>query len=370
MKSSASPDPGDTARHDEAIIHAFDVLAADAPAIGVAVSGGSDSLALLLHASRWASARGRSLHAATVDHGLRPEAADEAAHVQRICASLDIPHQTLTWRPESRSVAQSAARAARYALLADWALSNNLSNIAVGHTEDDRLETFLIRARAGSSWYGLAGPMPAAPAPTTDHPTLHLIRPLLTATRNALRDDLLAAGLDWIDDPTNTSRRHERVRMRALLAATPMTAKAGIIRTMNRFADLRAATLTAARETLTTHTTFAEDTVHIAPGALAAMPAQARLRLIEAIILCLVPRNAPPRADRLSRLAEKLAAPISQPLRATLAGCWFRSDANGLTVSIAPPRGDAAPRTPPANPAARAHALLMDPNARLLRKPS
>lgn len=367
MNFSASPDLAVPRQNEQTVAHALDALAGDGRKIGVAVSGGSDSLALLLHAKEWAHARKRSLHAVTVDHGLRPEAVNEAAQVASICANLQIPHDTLIWRPTSNKVAQSTARAARYRLLADWSARHSLGSICIGHTEDDRLETFLIRARAGSTWYGLAGPMPVAPAPiATDH-GLRLLRPMLTVRRADLRLDLQASGVNWIDDPTNLSHRHERVRIRALLLATSTDTQNAILRGMNRFAEMRAATLHTARTALEQHARFGADRSVTITNAFAELPEQARLRLLEAIILALVPRNAPPRADRLARLSASLCDPDLAQHRATLAGCWFRKDNSGLHISPAPPRRTQQPAIQPTfDPAVRAALLLMDPQVQLL----
>lgn len=371
MNSSASPDLAAPRQNEQTIAHALDVLAREDRQIGVAVSGGSDSLALLLHANAWARARDRFMQAVTVDHGLRPEAASEAAQVARICASLNVPHETLTWRPSSPKITQSTARAARYRLLSNWAARNGLGAICIGHTRDDRLETFLIRARAGSTWYGLAGPMPAAPAPVaTDH-HLRLLRPMLGISRTDLRRDLQSAGLDWTDDPSNLSHRHERIRMRALLQLSSAHTRDAILRSMNRFAEMRAAILSAARAALEEHVTFEPyRSVTITP-AFGQLPEQARLRLLEAILLALVPRDAPPRADRLARLCARLSDLDVETHRATLAGCWFRKDHLGLHISTAPPRRTQQSSLPPASePASRARLLLMDPHIEVLNQPA
>ncbi|RME16806.1 MAG: tRNA(Ile)-lysidine synthetase [Alphaproteobacteria bacterium] len=90
--------------------------------LGLAVSGGGDSMALLHLMATLAPARGLSLRAATVDHGLRPEAADEARFVAEVCARLGVPHETLVWDGRAaRGNLQAEARAARYRLLAGWA---------------------------------------------------------------------------------------------------------------------------------------------------------------------------------------------------------------------------------------------------------
>jgi tRNA(Ile)-lysidine synthase len=141
---------------------AFDLLAGYHQTLGLAVSGGSDSLSLLVLAVEWARDRGRGVVAATVDHGLRPEALAEAEGVAAICAQLGVPHDILTWSHFGRSggaPGQAEARRARHALLAGWALARDVGIIALGHTRDDRIETFLMRARQGSGWHGLAGPL-------------------------------------------------------------------------------------------------------------------------------------------------------------------------------------------------------------------
>lgn len=367
MNSSASPDLTTRPRNAATIAGALDILVGEDSRIGVAVSGGSDSLALLHHARLWAGSTGRTLHAATVDHGLRPEAAKEAAYVAEVCAAMNVPHQTLNWRASGKRISQAAARAARHELLSDWASANALSAIALGHTQDDRLETFLIRARAGSGWYGLAGPMPAAPTPSPAAAPVRLIRPLLAHTRADLRSDLSAIGLDWIDDPTNRALRHERVRMRHLLAATPASARACMLRTMNRLCELRAAVLAGAREVLKQHTSVEADGAELETAALARLSLQSRLRLLEALIQSYAPRSAPLRSDRLDRLATTLVG-TDVPPKTTLGGCQFSRGAQLITISPAPPRrGDSPPRPPLRTPAQRARELLMDPLVSLLR---
>ncbi len=349
------------------IARALDALAGDDACIGLAVSGGSDSLGLLHHAQAWARACNRTLFVATVDHGLRPEAAAEAASVASRCRGLKIAHDTLVWRPPQSRPSQAATRLARYGLLADWAAQRQIGAIALGHTLDDRLETFLIRARAGSSWYGLAGPMPAAAAPApTKHP-LRLIRPLLTTTRQTLRTDLTEAGIQWVEDPTNAARRHERVRVRQLLAATTPETRASIQRSMTRLALLRASVIAGARAALT-DIDIANDDASIPPGLLAKLTAQSRLRLLETLIQCYAPRTAPLQSARLQTVAENLTSAAATTSRTTLGNCTVRRSRKGVVIAPAPPRRTGAhPPIPAPDPARRARELLMDPYASLLR---
>jgi len=113
--------------------------------LGLAVSGGGDSMALLRLAVEWAAKLGVKPAVATVDHGLRPEAADEAQFVAQTCTQLGVPHFVLTVTAPIEGNLQQAARYARYDLLADWFDQEKLDAIALGHTQDDQAETFVMR---------------------------------------------------------------------------------------------------------------------------------------------------------------------------------------------------------------------------------
>ena len=120
--------------------------------IGVAVSGGSDSLALLHAARAW----GVVVEAVTVDHGLRPEAAEEAAYVAEVCRGLGVPHSVLRWEGwDGRGNLQDQARQNRYALIAGWAEARRLRSVALGHTMDDQAETLLMRLAREAGVEGL-----------------------------------------------------------------------------------------------------------------------------------------------------------------------------------------------------------------------
>jgi tRNA(Ile)-lysidine synthase len=133
----------------------FDTLTSDLRArlperlperLGIAVSGGGDSIALMHLLHRIASDEGVALFAATVDHGLRAESADEARTVAKQAAALGIPHDTLRWQGwDGAGNLQDHARQARYALLKEWAKRNDISAIALGHPADDQAETLLMR---------------------------------------------------------------------------------------------------------------------------------------------------------------------------------------------------------------------------------
>lgn len=192
---------------------ALDRLAGDLPALGLAVSGGGDSVALMQVAAQWA--QGRRVMVATVDHGLRPESATEAQQVARQARALGLPHAILVWQRETETGNLMAqARDARLRLLSGWALRNDLPAVALGHTADDMAETLLMRLARGSGIDGLAGM-----AEWRDAFGMRWLRPLLRVGRAELRDWLTERELSWIDDPTNEDEGYERVRVRQAIAA-------------------------------------------------------------------------------------------------------------------------------------------------------
>jgi tRNA(Ile)-lysidine synthase len=188
---------------------------ARAKALLIAVSGGPDSTALLLMASEWAKRRGKTrIEAATVDHGLRPESADEARAVGEICARLGVSHRVLHWKgakPATRL--QERAREARYRLLVDYAKALGADAVMTAHHADDQAETVLFRLLRGSGLAGLRGMdvMTARDGMTIARPLIGLKKRDLIAFANA-------RAAPFIDDPSNSDPRFARTRLRALLA--------------------------------------------------------------------------------------------------------------------------------------------------------
>lgn len=203
---------------DAALVDRFaaglDCLIERGSRVGIAVSGGPDSLALLLLA---AAARPGLIAAATVDHRLRPESRSEARMVARVCDGIAVPHSILpadTGAPTSNL--QAWARALRYRLLAGWAAERGLDAIATAHHLDDQAETFLMRLARGSGVGGLAGVQPSRRLGSG----VRLVRPLLGWRRHELSAIVAAAGLDVVDDPSNSDDRFDRSRVRRLIESS------------------------------------------------------------------------------------------------------------------------------------------------------
>ena len=186
---------------------------AEAGRIGVAVSGGGDSMALLSFLHSWCMTRRIELCAVSVDHGIRKESLDECRRVGEFASELDVSHQILT-SDGARLTGnlQDAARRLRYTLISDWARTTGLGFVALAHTRDDQAETFLLNLARGSGIDGLAA------MPVVVHKFgVCWLRPFLQVGRSELRDYLRGQGIRWVDDPSNEDERFDRVKARRLL---------------------------------------------------------------------------------------------------------------------------------------------------------
>lgn len=283
--------------------------------LGIAVSGGGDSVALLHILSRCFDPGAVELFAATVDHGLRSEAAEEAVTVAAQAAQLGIGHTTLKWQGWDKSGnLQDQARRARYGLLADWAKSNEIAILAFGHTADDQAETVLMRLARSSGVTGLA----AMPVRRTVQ-GVTVFRPLLGITRAALRDYLESHEMQWMEDPSNNDLRFERIKIRrALEVLEPLGVSARAL------ADV-AQNMAQAREALDWYSFLAaRDSVTIHGGDVAldlqkfrTFPDEIARRLLLRVIVWISGAEYPPRRKPLIEVlnAVRLGRPV------TLGGC-------------------------------------------------
>lgn len=181
----------------------------------LAVSGGPDSMALMHLAAEWKALRGDgapSFSVITVDHGLRPDSAIEAALVAAAAQGLGFAHTTLHWEGgKPKTGLQAAAREARYRLIGAHLRANGWQAVATGHTQDDQAETVLMRLARGSGVDGLA-----AMRSVTMPDKFWLLRPLLGVSKARLETTLRDRGVTWIVDPGNEKPEFERGRLRAV----------------------------------------------------------------------------------------------------------------------------------------------------------
>ncbi|SNT34132.1 tRNA lysidine(34) synthetase TilS [Tropicimonas sediminicola] len=315
------------------------------PRIGVAVSGGGDSMALMHLAAHWAGAAGLHAEVASVDHGLRAAAAEEAAMVAWAARGLGLLHETLRWRgSEAQGNLQDAARRARYGLLAAWAARRRLDTVLLGHTRDDNVECLVLGLARGAGLDGLSGMRPAF-----RRDGARFLRPLLEESRADLRDWLTGRGIDWVEDPSNEDPRFARVRVRQaleLLAPLGVTPEA-LARSVENLRSTREGLDALLRAFIRDHCRIAAGDVLVAPDAFASLPDDLARRFLNAALRWVSGAEYTPRAGKLANVLSDDGA-----LRAglTLHGCILRTGGHGLRISREP---EAAARAAPVAPGAR-----------------
>lgn len=311
------------------------------PALAVAVSGGADSLALTLLAADWAAERGGSVTALTVDHGLRPGAADEARQVGRWLAARAIPHVILTAeRRLPASGVAAAARRLRYRLLLAWCRSAGVLHLLLGHHRSDQAETVLLRWLRGSGAAGLAGI-----SAVVELPAARLLRPLLNVPPERMRDFLRRQRQPWIEDPSNEDPAFARNRLRRVI---PELAAGGIstegLCTLARHGAMvretgEAAAIALLAEACSVHPAGA---AVLDRNALLAAPRWQAAEALARLVTTVGGRTWPPARSKVERM---LTMVLEDAVRvsATLAGCRLEVDGERVRVfrelrGLPPPR--------------------------------
>lgn len=217
LKGSASELPIELEEFYE-LMNTVDLGTADI--ISVAVSGGGDSMALAYLLKHWCDNNNKSLVALSVDHGLRSASGKEAEQVGCWMAELDVEHHTLLWQGDKpTSNIQDEARAARYKLLGNWCVENQVRDLFVAHHQDDQAETFLMRLFRGSGIDGLSAMDVRAPLPFGGNDGVTLHRPLLDIPKSRLIKYLKSIDKTWIEDPSNAQDKYTRIKVRELIAS-------------------------------------------------------------------------------------------------------------------------------------------------------
>ena len=314
------------------------------PRLLLAVSGGPDSVALMLLAAAWRDAGATPEFAvATVDHNLRAEAAAEARKVAGWAQALGFAHHLLTQAGEApKTRVQEWARDMRHARLAQCAADIGAGALLTAHHADDQAETILFRLTRGSGVAGLAGMQPLS-----RRGGVTLFRPLLDLAKADLVAICEAHGHPFVDDPSNADPRYARARLRHL---APVLAGQGLGRDallrLGRRAARAEAALAAATQALLARIAISGSAAarHADLWPLAEEADELVLRVLARLIEG--QGAAPPlRLDRLEQAAARLhkALRAGHVATATLGGVVLRLDAAGVLTLTPESRRSAAP---------------------------
>ena len=263
----------------------------------LAVSGGPDSVALLLLAH---AAMPERIVAATVDHGLRAESADEARFVARLCDDLRVEHRTLRVEVEPGNV-QDRAREARYTALCRAFLERGIDAVVTAHHADDQAETLLMRLNRGSGLAGLAGVRPTSWFGVEDDPggEFDLLRPLLGWRRAELERIVEDAGIEPVRDPSNEDDAFDRVRIRKAIADADWLDPVAMARSARNLAEADHALKEFVAQTWNRFVTREGEAVWFAPG----HPQMVELAVVERILQGF---GARPRGSAVAAMIESL----------------------------------------------------------------
>lgn len=230
-------------RFEGTVQAAVERAAPDSGRVVVAVSGGTDSLALLYALSRLKDRLRLQLLGAHLDHGLRgEESAKDARFVEKAFRTLEMgftsEHADLAaFRRRHKLSTEQAAREVRYSFLARVASEHGADAVALGHTADDQAETVMMNIIRGTGIQGLKGMLPVSRRKVNDR-SLQLLRPLLGATRAETSEYCRALGLDPRTDESNKSTEPTRNWIRIDVLPRLRERNPGIREALVRLADV------------------------------------------------------------------------------------------------------------------------------------
>jgi tRNA(Ile)-lysidine synthase len=298
--------------------------------MGVAVSGGPDSMALTMLLHEWTKANGTEIHALIVDHQLRADSRREAEKTASTLKAADIRASVLTWRHHTlpQSAVHVRARAARYELMFNACRENGIRHLFLAHHADDQGETVLIRFARGSALDGLSA-MPSI----REQDGMLLVRPLLPVKKERLIATCKERGWEYIIDPSNASPHFTRGRLRD---AQDILKKEGL--TPERLYEFARTTgmVRAHLEGLTNSFFEASGTqdafgvIRFGYGAWAAQTPEMQARILTRALLCASGEDYAPRSESLDRMVRHMHAHDARDL--TLSGCLVQKSDDTVTV--------------------------------------
>jgi len=301
----------------------------------VAVSGGADSMALLLLSQDWIKKHGGKLVALTVDHGLRVEAAEEARTVHTWCKTHGIAHETLTWKPPKlTSAIQAQARDARYRLLTEYCKKKHIPYLLTAHHQGDQAETLFFRLARGSGIDGLA-----CMKPVSEVNGVQLLRPLLATPKAELQHFLQKKKQPWIEDPTNQNLNYTRNYIRSLIAASndPDAICAQAYRVSHAFQKIRERLeKNTAAKMASCVSWLSNDSASIDATEFLMLEPEYGLRILASMVQKIGAGEHKPRNEKLARfyrsLCENIRAKTNK--KCTFSRCLFKIQLKNQTILV------------------------------------
>ncbi len=293
------------------------------PEIAVGVSGGADSLLLVLLLQQWVLKKNGKLTALIVNHNLRSGSMAEIKILKGWLRKYKINYKVFHWvgkKPKTRI--QEIARSVRLKMLTDWCFQNGIIHLCLAHNLDDQAETFLIRLSRGSGVYGLS-----AMAPISVYKHVRLLRPFLFFGKERIILTLEKMKQDWIEDPSNKNTNFQRVRIRNIRS---ILGEEGIDN--NKLSQTSKNLGRAKAAILDNVSSLAAESVSIYPegyvilhrGKFLKAPEEIRLKLLSHILMCVSGKEFPPRLKNLEKL-DRVLCSSRKNFGSTLHSCQIES---------------------------------------------
>jgi tRNA(Ile)-lysidine synthase len=296
--------------------------------LGLAVSGGSDSLALCFLLQESQNDLDFQLKCITIDHKLRSESSKEALKVNALLNNYNLNHCVIAWEGEKPSSnLQEEARIARYKLLTDFCHQNNITHLLTAHQKNDQAENFIIRADHGSGVYGLAGI-----SPTTKMHGINIIRPLLNFSKEELQEFLRSRNIEWIEDPSNQNEHFARVKARNFLNQHQqwIPKLASISKNLARAKD---SIEYIVNKSINEMATISDQSASIELKAFNDLPQEIRFRMMAKILQEVSQNEKSARGERIENLLIKIEA--GKEFKAsTLSDCLIKRKKNQLVITL------------------------------------
>lgn len=340
------------ANNPEPITHtAFEALLTTMPdidgeqALGLALSGGPDSMALGFLLAHWASERGKKVYALTVDHGLRENSADEAKQVKEWTAGWpNTEHHILSWsddKPDTRIMEE--ARKARYFLMQNFLQTVSVRYMFLAHHLDDQAETFLIRLAKGSGLDGLSGMRAKQPYAQNGAYPLMFLRPFLSIEKQDLIRTCEDFSVPYVSDPSNENESYLRPRLRearAVLESEGLTNKR-LATTAHRLEKARAALDEISDQVEQDCVSRSDDILTIDMGILNDWPEEIGFRVFLKVMKSFQSGEGyGPRLEKLEALYGKIVC-SRDIMKETLGGCIITYDPATMALKL---QGEHKPR--------------------------
>ena len=299
----------------------------------VAVSGGPDSLALVLLSEQYAKENGLKLTALSVDHSLRPDSKGEIKWVEKLMRRKNTKFVCLKLKgkkPDSNIMAY--AREQRYDLLTQYCKKSKIPYLLTAHHLDDEIENFLMRLIRGSGIKGLSSSRSSFKHRKSG---VNIVRPFLSFSKKSLIKYLSLKKQKYVVDPTNKDARFDRSRIRAL---TTKLISEGLSK--SRFANVIDNLKKAEFAIQNSLSGYGKNLIQIRDKSSLAIsikdfikiPEEIQFRLFVKIVEYISKKKQKPRAKSISNLMKKIIRRDFKNM--TVHGCIFTKEGKEIIITL------------------------------------